>query len=84
MVMRTALILALLTSPALASAEDDLVACMVGKAAAVLRDNGSSKEEALEIAYGGCGLEEASAEQTATYAKVSDYVNLMVERMAAE
>lgn len=83
MVMRTALILALLTAPAFASAEDDLVACMVGKAAVVLQSEGS-KEEALEIAYGGCGLEEATPDQEAAYSKVADYVNLMVERMAAE
>lgn len=88
-----ALILALLTGPAFANAEDDLIACMVGKAAVAMHGQNSTataaqresaKLEALEIAFGACGLEEANAEQEAVYDTVADYVNLMVARMAGE
>lgn len=86
MAMRTALIFALLTIPAFASPKDDYVACLIGQAAVALH-NQSAKDaaSAQEIAYDLCGemvdgvnIPEQEREG------LGDYVNLMVERMAAE
>jgi hypothetical protein len=80
MTMRLALVLAFLATPAFASAKDDFVVCVVGQAAVALK-HGDLKEDAFEIAYDMCplpsGMTEADSELIA-------YINLMVERMAAE
>ncbi|MEP9390417.1 hypothetical protein [Mesorhizobium sp. KR9-304] len=89
--MKTALIAALLftASPAFASPEDDYVACLIGRAAvALLKQNPpmTNAEAAQEVAYGFCP-EPASigADPNGEAVEgISDYVNLMVERMAAE
>jgi hypothetical protein len=78
--MKLALIAALLfTTPVLASPRDDFVACVVGQAAVALQ-NKEPKESALEIAYDMCPVPEGIGSGEG----IADYINLMVERMAAE
>jgi hypothetical protein len=83
-------ILVLLSGQAAASqADDDYVACLIGQAAvALLQQNPpmTDAEAAQEVAYGFCP-EPASVSADPNgeaVESVSDYVNLMVERMAAE
>lgn len=83
MVMRTALIWALMVSPALAGVEDDYVACLVGQSAVALhsqqsKDALAAQQAALKLCPEPKGTGEDEMEG------LLDYVNLMVERMAAE
>lgn len=82
-VMRLFLVAALLftASPALASPEDDYVACLIGRAAVELHGGTKNALDAQEEAYKVCPepqMDEQEAEG------LSDYVNLMVERMAGD
>jgi hypothetical protein len=86
MTMRHALftVFLLVTVPAFASPSDDYVACLIGRAAVALHAQTGEKDasEAQEIAYDLCGEPTDTPENEAE--GLSDYVNLMVERMAAE
>lgn len=81
--LKTALFaIALLASwPAQADAVDDYVACLIGRSAVALGQQ-KNAEQAQEIAYGLC--KEPTDYGDAEPDGVSDYVNLMVERMATE
>jgi hypothetical protein len=89
--MKTILVAAalLFTAPAFGSPSDDYVACLIGQAAvALLQQNPpmTDAEAAQEVAYGFCP-EPASvgADPNGEAVEgIGDYVNLMVERMAAE
>jgi hypothetical protein len=84
--MKSLLIAALLlATPALASPEDDFIACLVGRSAVALSQQAGVKdaEKAQEVAYGQCE-EPAEFAPDTEYDGLQDYVNLMVERMAAE
>lgn len=81
--------LVLLSGQAFASPNDDYVACLIGRAAvALLKQNPpmTDAEAAQEVAYGFCPEPASIATDPNGEAveSVSDYVNLMVERMAAE
>jgi hypothetical protein len=84
--MKAILVVSLLfATPALASPEHDYIACLVGRSAVALsqQDGPKDAEKAQASAYELC-------EQPANFAPnteldgLEDYVNLMVERMAAE
>jgi hypothetical protein len=89
--MKTILVAAMLLSPmaAFASPDDDYVACLIGRSAVALLKQNPPMEDAStaqEVAYGVCPEPESvSADPNGEAAEsISDYVNLMVERMAAE
>lgn len=75
----------LLSTPALASPEDDYIACLVGRSAVALSQQSGDKDadRAQEVAYGECA-EPASFAPDTEIDGLQDYVALMVERMAAE
>jgi hypothetical protein len=89
--MKTILVAAalLIAAPLFASPSDDYVACLIGQSAvALLKQNPpmTDAEAAQEVAYGFCP-EPASvgADPNGEAVEgIGDYVNLMVERMAAE
>ena len=73
----------LAAAPASADAVDDYVACLVGNSAvALLTNRAKDASLAQEFAYGIC--KEPADFGDAEPDGVSDAVNLMVERMAAE
>ncbi len=80
--MKSLLIAALLlATPALASPEDDFIACLVGRAAVALQTE-KDAEKAQQIAYDACEQPELAPDTELD--GLEDYVALMVERMAAE
>jgi len=82
--MKTILIAALLiSSPALASSDDDYVSCLVGRSAvALLNDEAKTAEAAQSLAYAACP--QPALPDDIDLDGLEDMVNLMVERMAAE
>lgn len=71
--------------PALADANDDYVACLIGQSAVVLhKQKTKDAYEAQEIAYDLCPQPPDESPDGGESEGISDYVNLMVERMAAE
>lgn len=71
--------LVFVAAPAWGEALDDYVACMIGRSAVVLHEQTKKDAyEAQEIAYDLCPA------PANTDDGVGDYINLMVEKMAAE
>lgn len=67
-----------------ADSSDDYVACLVGRSAVALHSQSDSKLDALalqEIAYAACAEPRDVDEQELE--GISDFVNMMVEAMAA-
>jgi hypothetical protein len=81
--MKSALIAAMLLTacPAFADADDDYVACLIGRAAVALH-SGKDANTAQDLAYEACPAPPSSGDDEDE--GLGDYVNLMVERMAAE
>jgi hypothetical protein len=82
--MKHALIVALLfATPALASPEDDFIACLVGRSAVALQAQTGPKdsEAAQTVAYEHCPQPAAFAADTEVDG-IEDFVNMMVEQMA--
>jgi hypothetical protein len=75
----------LLATPALASPEDEYIACLVGRSAVALSQQGGVKdaEKAQQSAYELCE-EPAEFAPDTELDGLQDYVAIMVERMAAE
>lgn len=83
--MKSALVAALLMlpTPVFASADDDYVACLVGRSAVALLNNQAKDAEAAQhIAYESC--QQPELPDDIDLDGLEDMVNLMVERMAAE
>lgn len=83
--MKTILIAALLliSSPALASTDDDYVSCLVGRSAvALLNDEAKTAEAAQALAYAACP--QPTLPDDIDLDGLEDMVNLMVERMAGD
>lgn len=81
--MKSALVAAMLlmATPALADADDDYVACLIGRAAVALH-SGKDANAAQDMAYKACPAPPSTGDEADE--GLDDYVNLMVERMAAE